>query len=199
MGSLDKAIAEARIAQTLDPLSVYATHQLGWSLLATGRLSEAVTEFRKAIDLNPTWVWGNIKMGLAYALMGDKENAIGALSRADELLAGNLPSPLAQDWLAQIAYLCGDENRIKETLARLQSQAELTYVEPYAFADIYFRLGEYDKMFEYLEEAFEKRSSLMPVMLLQGKFFWKKIKDDPRYLSLLKRLNFSDNKLADIL
>ena len=190
MGYLDRAIAEARIAQSLDPLSVYGTHQLGWSLLATGRLSEAAAEFRKAINLNPTWIWGNIKLGMACALMGDKENAMDALSRADELLAGKLPSPLAQSWLAQIAYMCGDEGRIKETIVRLQSQAELTYIDPYAFADMFFLLGDYDKMFQNLEKCFEIRSSLMPMIFLDGKYFWKKINHDPRYLSLLERLNF---------
>jgi len=190
MGDLDKAIAEARIAQSLDPLSVYGTHQVGWSLLATGRLSEAAVEFRKAIDLNPTWVWGNIKLGMACALMGDKENATYALARADELLAGKLPSPLAQSWLAQIAYMCGDEGRIKETIARLQSQAELTFIDPYALADMFFLVGDQDKMFQYLEKSFEIRSSLMPMIFLDGKFFWKKINKDPRYLSLLERMNF---------
>jgi len=190
MGDTDAAIAEARIALSLDPLSVYGTHQLGWSLLATGRLSEATIEFRKALDLNPTWIWGNIKMGMAYALMGDKENAMDALLRADELLDGKQPSPLAQSWLAQIAYLCGNEKRIKETLTRFQSQAEITYVDPYVFTDIYFRLGDYDKLFEYLEKSYETRSSLMPYLLVDVKYFWKKIEKDPRFLSLLKRMNF---------
>jgi len=190
MGDLDKAISEARIAQSLDPLSVYGTHQLGWSFLATGRLSEAAAEFRKAIDLNPTWIWGNIKLGMSLALMGDKKNAMDALSRADELLAGKVPSPLAQSWLAQIAYMCGDEHRLTETITRLLSQAELTYVDPYAFADMFFLLGDYDRTFEYLEKSFDMRSSLMPVIFLDGKFFWRKIKNDPRYLSLLDRMNF---------
>jgi len=190
----EKAIAEARIAQTLDPLSVYATHQLGWSLLAIGRFSEAVVEFRKALDLNPTWVWGNIKMGMAYALLGDKENATKAMLRADELLAGKLPSPLAQDWLAQIAYMCGDSDRMNKTVKRLQDQAELTYVDPFALADMYYRSSDFDKMFEYLEQGYKARSPLMTVMLLQGRSSWKKIKDDSRYLSLLKRLDFPNAK-----
>jgi tetratricopeptide (TPR) repeat protein len=190
MNSPDKAIAEARIAQSLDPLSVYATHQLGWSLLATGRFSEAVVEFRKAIDLTPTWVWGNIKMGMAYARMGDRENATKAMLRADELLAGNLPSPLAQDWLAQIAYMCGNADRIHETVKRLQHQADSTYVEPVALADICYRLGDFDAMFEYLEQGFAARSPLMPVILLQGRSSWKEIESDPRYLSLLDRMHF---------
>ncbi len=195
MNSPDKAIAEARIAQSLDPLSVYATHQLGWSLLAIGRFSEAVVEFRKAIDLNPTWVWGNIKMGMAYARMGDRENATRAMRRADELLAGKLPSPLAQDWLAQIAYMCGNEDRLHETVKRLQHQADSTYVEPVALADMFYRLGDVDKMFEYLEQGFKERSPLMPVILLEGRSLWQKINQDPRYLSLLDRMDFPDATL----
>lgn len=191
----EKAITEARIAQSLDPLSVYATHQLGYNLLAIGRLSESVVEFRKAIDLNRTWVWGNIKMGMAYALMGDKENATKAMQRADELLAGELPSPLAQDWLAQIAYLGGDPDRIRETISRLRKQAELTYVDPIPLADMFYRQGDFDRVFEYVERAFEARSPLMAYMLLEGKFVWEKIKDDPRYINLLKRLNFPNVKL----
>jgi serine/threonine protein kinase/Tfp pilus assembly protein PilF len=191
----EKAVAEARIAQSLDPLSVYATHQLGYNLLATGRPAEAVVEFHKAIDLNPTWVWGNIKMGMAYSLIGDKENATKAMLRADELLAGKHPSPLAQDWLAQIAYMCGDSDRIYETIKRLQGQGEQTYVEPVALADMFYRLDNFDKMFECLEQGYEARSPLMSFMLLQGRFVWKRIKDDPRYVSLLKRLNFPNAKL----
>jgi tetratricopeptide (TPR) repeat protein len=196
MGRIDEAVDMAKIAQSLDPLSVYATHQVGWSYLATNRFSEAVIEFRKAIDLNPTWIWGNIKLAMAYSLMDDIENAKSALSRADELLAGKQPSPLAQSWLAQIAYMCGDTLRIKETITRLKKQEEHTYVEPYALADIFFRLGDYDQMFEYLEKAFNLKSPLMPVLLLDGKFGWKKLREDPRYLSLLQRMDFPDQHIS---
>jgi serine/threonine-protein kinase len=191
----EKAIAEARIAQSLDPLSVYATHQLGYNLLSSGKFAEAVIEFRKAIDLNPTWVWGNIKMGMAYALMGDKEHAYKALQRADELLAGKHGSPLAQDWLAQISYMCGDNNRIHETILRLKKQAERTYVDPFALADMFYRLGNQDKAFKYVDQAFEDKSPLMAYMLIGRRSNWVKAKDDPRYLNLLRRLNFPNVNL----
>jgi serine/threonine protein kinase/tetratricopeptide (TPR) repeat protein len=186
----EKAIAEARIAQSLDPLSVYATHQLGYNYLATGRLSEAVVEFRKAIDLNPTWVWGNIKMGMSYALMGDTTNASKAMRRADELLVRKLPSPLGQDWLAQIAYMCGDTVRIYETIARLQNQSKLSYVDPFPLADMYYRLRDYNAMFRYIEQGYEERSPLMGALLINREFMWREVKNDPRYLNMLKRLNF---------
>jgi len=186
----DQAIAEARKAQSLDPLSVYATHQLGYCYLATGRLPEAATEFRKAIDLNPSWVWGNIKVGMTYSLMGDSINALAAMHRADELLAGRHPSPLAQDWLAEIAYLCGDPKRVRETLARLENQAKTEYVEPIALAGMCYRVGDYDRMHKYIQQGYEVRSTLMVYLLLQKRFIWKMVSDDPRYVSLLESMGF---------
>lgn len=127
-------------------------------------------------------------MGMAYALMGDKENANKAMLRPDELLAGKPPSPLTQACLAEIAYLCGDTSRINETITRLQNH-------PAALAGMHYRLGEFDKLFENLEKAFEERSPLMAYMVVDRRFWWRKIKDDPRYLSLLERMNFPNEKL----
>jgi hypothetical protein len=154
-------------------------------------------EFHKAVELNPSWIWGNIKMGMSYALMGDTANAKMALVRADELLAGGLPSPLGQAWMAEIAYLCEDSVRIKTTITRLKKQSEFTYTDPIALASMYHRLGNYDKMYEYLEKGFEARSSRMGGILIWG-IERKEIRNDPRYLDLLKRLNFSNQKLENI-
>ena len=190
IGRKDEALAHARTAQSLDPLSVYATHQLGFSLLAIGRFSEATVEFGKAIDLNPTWIWGNIKVGLTYALMGDCANARAALNRADELLAGRIPSPLAQSWLAQIAYLCGDRERLQKTLSRLEDQARESYVDPIAIADLYHRTGNLEKFYEYLELGYKVHSPTMAYLLIERDFNWKKVAQDQRYLDMIDRMGY---------
>jgi serine/threonine protein kinase/tetratricopeptide (TPR) repeat protein len=194
MGHTEEAIAEARIAQSLDPLSVYASHQLGYSLLTVAKYSEAAAEFRKAIDLNPTWIWGNIKIGLTYALMNDCESATAAMRRADELLAGKPGSPLAQSWRAQIAYQCGDENRIRETLDRLKNKAKTTFVDPIAIADMYASLGESDSLFTYIKKGYDVRTPLMVFMLLESKSLWKEYADDPRFVELINRMNFPEER-----
>jgi len=184
----DEAIAEARLAQSLDPLSVFATHTLGFCLLAAGRPAEAATEFRKAIDLNPNWRWGSIKLSLAYALMNEREKALSAMKRADELMTPG--SPLSQCWLAQTAFLCGEPNRAKVTLARLEEQGHSTYIDPFAIADLYARLGDKNQMFEYLERAYRARSPYMGLLLINRRYLWKAMADDPRYLDLIRRMGF---------
>jgi eukaryotic-like serine/threonine-protein kinase len=186
----DDAIAEARKAQSLDPLSVNATHELGWCFLAAGRLPEAAAEFKKAIALNPDWRWGNIKLSLAYAFMHEREKALAAVKRADELLPASEGSPLSQCWLADTVLLCGDPNRAKLTLEKLEQQARTKYVDPTVMAGLYGRLNDKNRMFEYLERGFQVRSPNMVYLLIDRRFLWKPMADDPRYLDLLKRIGF---------
>jgi eukaryotic-like serine/threonine-protein kinase len=190
IGRPDAAIAEARIAQSLDPLSVYATHQLGFNLMASGRLPEAAAQFRAAVDLNPTWVWGSIKLSLTEALRGEKTKALAAEARADELLGVKTASPLAQSWLAWTAYLCGNPKRLEQTLARLQGEARTSFVDPLVLASLYYAKGDTDRMFESLEQGFAIRSPLMTHVGVEGRFLWKNVARDPRYLSLVQRMAY---------
>jgi tetratricopeptide (TPR) repeat protein len=179
-----------RKAQSLDPLSVFATHELGWCLLAAGRFPDAAAEFNKALALNPSWRWGNIKLSLAYAFMHDKEKALAAMKHADDLLPGKPGSPLSQCWLADTAFLCGDPTRAKLTLARLEQEARTTYVDPTTIAGLYLRLGDRTRMFESLERGFQVHSPAMVYLLINRRYLWKDAADDPRYLELLKRVGF---------
>jgi serine/threonine-protein kinase len=187
---VDESIEEARKAQALDPLSVYATHQLAYNLMCAERYEEAVVEFKKAIELNPTWIWGNIKLGMAYALMGDHTNAELAKTRADELLDGRPGSQLAQQWLAAIELRAGKPQRMRVSLARLQEQSKGSYVDPTALALFHHDLGEYEQAFEMLERGYEIRSPLMAYLLLNENAMFKEIGADPRYQDLLLRMAF---------
>jgi len=190
VGRQDESIEEARRAQTLDPLSVSATHQVGYNLLCAKRYEEAVAEFRKAVELNPTWIWGNIKQGMSYALMGDHANAERAKARADELLDGSPGSPLAQQWLASIELKAGKPERMKDSLDRLLEQSKTSYVDPFVIALFYHDLGENDRALDYLEEAAEVRSPLNVYLKISETSTLEKISSDPRFVALLKRMDF---------
>jgi Tfp pilus assembly protein PilF len=186
----DEALAEARKAQSLDPLSVYATHQLGYSFLALGRLPEAAAEFKKALALNPEWRWGNIKLSMTYGYMHEREKALAAVHRADELLPPDKGSPLSQSWLAITVFLCGDPSRAKKTLEDLEQQARTKFVDPTVLAGLHFRLSDKNRAFEDLEKAFQARNPGMVYLLINRHFLWKDVGEDPRYLDLLKRVGF---------
>ena len=194
MGRAEEGIAAARQAQALDPLSVDATHEVGWQLLATGRPAEAVIEFRRALDLNPTWIWGYIKMGMAYGEMGDAANTLACVRRADTLLAGAPGLPLTQSWLAVAELYAGDPARARATVARLTDESRTAFVEPVAIAWVHYALGEHDAALAELERGYELHSPLMPALLQVRPFIWRDIADDPRYEALVERMGLAGNK-----
>jgi len=191
MNRLDEAIVASRKAQELDPLSTHATHNLAFHLMMAGRYQDAVGEFKKAIELNPTWIWGNIKLAMAYSLMGDDENALVAAARADELLGDTPGSPLAQSWLANIHLRAGNPRRLHDTLVRMQERAKSDYVDPMIMALYHHDLGDYQKSLTLLEKAYAVRSPLMVYLKLDAESFLRGVSDDPRYQDLLRRMKFN--------
>jgi serine/threonine protein kinase/tetratricopeptide (TPR) repeat protein len=190
MGRYEEGLAAARHAQTLDPLSVNSTHEVGYELLALGRLDEAAAEFRKAIDLNPTWVWGNIKLGMTYSEMGEHDKAMACVRRADELMGGAHGTALSQTWLGVIELAAGDPARVQNTLTRLDEQSRMDYVDPFVIAWIHYVLGNYDAMFASLERAYDVRSPLMPFLVQARRFLWRQVGTDARYEELIRRMGF---------
>jgi tetratricopeptide (TPR) repeat protein len=186
----DEAIEEARRAQELDPLSVVATHTLAFNMMCAGRYEEAVREFKQAIALNPTWLWGYIKLSMTYSLMGDHADAEIAKARADEILGDDPGSPLAQHWRARVELQAGNPQRMKDTLARLQEQAQSGYVDPVIFALVYHDLGELARAIDFVEQAWEERSPLCVYLPLDGGIFMDEISGDPRYRHVIEEMKF---------
>ncbi len=190
----DEALEEARRAQALDPLSVDATHELGYELLMMGRFDEAATEFRRAIDLNPEWIWGNIKLGMSLACMGRHAEALACVRRADELIGDRPPKPLAASWLASIEWMGGRTERGQATLARLLEEEKTSYVDPVAIAELYYAMGDDERMLEAMERGLELRSPTM-IYLWQGtRSMWKRVGNHPRLWRLIERMKFPVRK-----
>jgi hypothetical protein len=60
MGRYEEGLPAARKAQTLDPLSVNSTHEVGYELLAMGGSTRPPRSSARPSNLNPNWIWGNI-------------------------------------------------------------------------------------------------------------------------------------------
>ena len=190
MGRYEEALVSARRAQTLDPLSVNSTHEVGYELLAMGRLDAAAAEFRKAIDLNPTWIWGNIKLGMTYSQMGEHAKAMVCVRRADELLDNDPGTPLSQSWRAAIELAAGDPARAQNTLTRLEDQSRTGYVDPFVLAWIHYVLGDHNAMFASLERAYAVRAPLMAFLSQMRPFPLRQVGTDARYEDLIRRMGF---------
>ena len=60
------------------------------------------------------------------------------------------------------------------------------YVDPYSIAEVYAGLGDKDRTVEWLERAYRVHSGAM--VWLKADPFWEKVRSDPRYEDLLRRV-----------
>ncbi len=73
-------------------------------------------------------------------------------------------------------------------LNNLVDQSKQRYVHPAHISYIYISLGEKDKAFEWLENAYKERGGYLDLLKVDP--WYDPIRDDPRFQDLLRRMNF---------
>jgi hypothetical protein len=74
----------------------------------------------------------------------------------------------------------------EEVLGRLAAQASEEFVKPSDMAEVLFSLGENDRAFECLENAFDERDK--GVLGLKVYPVYDDVRSDPRFKALLSRM-----------
>ena len=171
-GRLDESIALRQEAIRLDPLHAEFYRILGVAFVRVGRLDEAEATFRKALQLQPEARSLHLNFSLLAVLRGDLETAL----REAELEKEGKEVPIA------IARFARGER--KEADAALQVVIEqrpaVTIAAVYAFR------GDADRMFEYLNRAYEQREPNL-VSALVGTPAFVRYHADPRYVELCRK------------
>jgi len=176
-GPQEKAIAETRLGRELDPLSSNANYDLAFALYMARRYDEAIGQLQKVLELDPKFFPAHAGLGHIYA----------AQSRCAEALAELVKAGGRPELTAWIHALAGREAKARKALAealRRKSAGTSTVT----FSVIYFLLGEKDKAFECLEQAYQERDWLMICLRTFPPF--DPLRSDPRFQDLLRRMNF---------
>ena len=79
------------------------------------------------------------------------------------------------------------EKKAREIYDELNSLPDGKRFSPYGLASICVALGEYNKAFEWLDEAFVKRDGSMVKLAVDYRF--DSIAKDPRFEALLQKMN----------
>jgi lipopolysaccharide biosynthesis regulator YciM len=83
--------------------------------------------------------------------------------------------------------LSGEKTKAVEVLTNLKELSEQGYSLNYDIAFIYCGLGDKEKAFEWLEKAYKEKEEGMEYLKVDPA--WEILRSDPRFKSLLKRLN----------
>jgi TolB-like protein/Tfp pilus assembly protein PilF len=181
-GRAEEAIAEARLAEALDPLSLLQRTRAGFVLQLARRQNEALRRFQSVLEIDPKFLFARWLMGISYTIRGQQEQAIECFAAAEELSAS--PSNVA--WRAYALAMAGKRVEARRLLDGLHARGRHEYVPPPMIAFVYMALGDLRRTFEWLERGYDDRSNAM--MFLGVYEFMDPLRSEPRFVALMRRI-----------
>ena len=182
IGRSDQAIAEARQARDLDPLTLVTNFQVAWSLISARRYDEAIEQSQQAVATFPT---AHFWIGLASLGRGSYEQAIEEFQK--KLGLSKDYDPLTRAHLGYAYAMLGKGDQAKKILTELKELYKARQASPYHLAIIYAGLGDKDQAFASLEEAYREHSRPLASGLKVNPT-WDSLHADPRFADLLRRM-----------
>ena len=161
------------------------THQ-SFILYFAKQYDEAIERCKKAIELDPNFFAARRYAGLAYAQKGMYDEAIAEFQKAVNLSGG---SPLMKAELANVYGAAGKRAEAERILEDLKLQGKQRPGSGYLFALVYVGLGDTDKTFESLEQAYEERAEFLVYLNVDPRM--QSLRSDPRFADLIRRIGLN--------
>jgi tetratricopeptide (TPR) repeat protein len=184
MGRVDEALAEAKRAVELDPLSIFGNNNLARVYNWARRFDDALNQSRTVLELAPTY--GNAFRVRGQALVGKGlyREAISDYEKFSASPQGDTTYALAVTGYARAR--AGDRRGALTLLQRMRAFAAHGYVPSYHFALIYIGLGDTDRAFAWLEKTVNAREASCLALKIDP--LLDSLRSDPRYTNLLRRV-----------
>ncbi|MBI1763947.1 MAG: protein kinase [Acidobacteria bacterium] len=157
-GQHEAALHECKLAQQLDPLSLFSTLSVGWAYYFARRFDHGLAQGRKVLELDPNFGFAYAHAGLCHLQLGQFDEAVASMRKAVNL-AGGSPNFLA--YLGHALGRAGQHREARQMLAQLERLRKRQYVSAYFSAMIYLGLGNRHEALTWLEEAYEERSGFL--------------------------------------
>ena len=179
VGRHDEAVAEAKTARELDPLTLGTNITVSLSLIHARRFDDAIESSQ--VVMKEAKHWGNLILGYAHAGKGLFKEA--AAYYEESIKAGN-PSPSVQIYLGAAYARAGEPEKAQAIIKTLKSSK--SYVSPAELAVLYAGMGDKDAAFRSLEKGFAEHDAQLKYLKSDSGF--DALRSDPRFLDLMKRV-----------
>jgi len=185
LGRKQEALAHAKLARELNPVSPMISALEGLVLTHQRELDEALQRLRDTISLDPQFWLSHHLLANTLIDAGQYEAALQETTEAKRLS----PLQTLSDAFGAIALArLGRKDEARAVLQSLSENARHTYVPPTHLALIETALGDRDQAFAHLDAAFAVHDARLALLKIDPK--WDDLRSDPRFATLLRRLNF---------
>ena len=171
----------------LDPLISHYHNSLATVYLCFGKFEEARNSSQTAIDIDPSSFISYSCLSMALYGLGKYDEAIEASKLSVTYSARHQYPLLELSWLYSKGDNIAEAEKILDELI-LRSKTE--FISGISLSVAAYASKKYDMSLEYLEQAFNERTSFL--VLINVYEFFSFIKTDPRFQPFLKRMNFPE-------
>jgi Flp pilus assembly protein TadD len=144
---------------------------------------DAIRQCRKTLEANPNFFGIRRYLGLALEQVGRYDEAIAEFQKAREL-SGDSPVLVAA--IGHAYARSGRTAEAKRVLAELTELSKQRRVSNYDFAILHAALGDKEKAFEVLGQAYEERNEMIFFLGVEPRF--EALRSDSRFGALLRRI-----------
>ena len=184
-GDHDKAVAEARRAAELEPLSSIINSVVSWVLYLGRRYDDAIAQSRATLDMDPGYYAAHVYLGESYEQKKMYAEARESLERARKISGGKARDLGA---LGHLYAISGKRDEALNILRELERQAAAGYVEPFYIALVHIGLGNTDRALDQLEKSLENGFPWMIHWNVSPRL--DPLRNHPRFAALLRRAGF---------
>jgi adenylate cyclase len=134
MSRFDEAIAEAKRAVSLDPLSLRMNLRLGWAYMIARRYDEAIDQYKKTLELDPNYFQARLYLAWSYTFKGLYPEAFAEYKKMGDYGSSN-------NFVGFLYAVSGRRSEALKVIERIKRLSAQQYVDPYNMAIPYAGLG----------------------------------------------------------
>ena len=147
-----------------------------------GRFDDAIDLGESTADEFPSCPFEHLAMAEALIQKARYDDAIAHLESSLEIAA----TDRALGRLGSAYWLSGRHEEAEAVLARLRG---MEHVDPYHVAPLYAAMGDRDAALQALEDAYQRRSMLLPFAAIEPAF--RDLREEPRFRDIIRRMGLT--------
>jgi tetratricopeptide (TPR) repeat protein len=183
----DEAAVHIQTSLALDPLSVSVNGAYGAILLFARRYDEAIDRLQTTVRMNPGFAHVHMVLSQAFGSQQRYDLAVEEAQRAVSLGAGNVEYQAHLGCTLAMAGKRAEAASIARDLAARYQRGD--EAQPVAVAIVYAVLGDNDRVFEWLDRAWQIRDPWLGYLRVDPRF--DNVRADPRFRTLLQQVGLA--------
>lgn len=184
LGRHEEAIAEAKRALELDPLSLIIYTVVGDTLFYARRYEESIAYYARCHEMDPSFGPGNTDLARSLEHVGRYDEALDLFRRGTASPDGRVPPSTG---LAIMLWKAGQYDEARRAIAATKELASTRWIAPFGLASYHAVAGEIAEALEWLERGLEQHDGSMVYLKVHPRL--DVLRGEPRFRDLLARMH----------